>query len=284
LCLVIAYLFFKDSYPVSPLSKISSRTSMDYAGAGISKTGSYLNATESLPVPQNQTVPTANVKDRLVIKESNLSLLVSKVVDTQKKILQKTVEVGGYMVSANLSNPQDTATSTITIRIPAKKLESMLEYLRGVSVKVISENLQGEDVTDQYTDLKAQLDTLNKTKMKFEQIMDKAILVEDILNVQREIISLQSQIDSIKGQQLYYEKSAEMAKVTIYLSTDELNLPYAPSDAWRPGVIFKQAVRSLLEALRNLGSAIIWIAVYAVIWLPILLIIIFLRKRRRTSP
>jgi hypothetical protein len=257
---------------------------MDYAGAGISKTGSYLNATESLPVPQNQTVPTANVKDRLVIKESNLSLLVSKVVDTQKKILQKTVEVGGYMVSANLSNPQDTATSTITIRIPAKKLESMLEYLRGVSVKVISENLQGEDVTDQYTDLKAQLDTLNKTKMKFEQIMDKAILVEDTLNVQREIISLQSQIDSIKGQQLYYEKSAEMAKVTIYLSTDELNLPYAPSDAWRPGVIFKQAVRSLLEALRNLGSAIIWIAVYAVIWLPILLIIIFLRKRRRTSP
>jgi hypothetical protein len=110
--------------------------------------------------------------------------------------------------------------------------------------------------------------------------MAKAEKIEDLLNVQRELINLQSQIDSLKGQQQYYEKNAEMAKLTIYLSTDELALPYAPSESWRPQVIFKQAVRSLVTSLRKVGTAIIWLAVYSVVWIPVGVgIYIFYRKK-----
>ncbi len=187
------------------------------------------------------------------------------------------------MVSVELSNPQDAATATVIVRVPAKTLDQALDYVRSVSAKVISENLQGYDVTDEYTDLQARLDTLNKTKIKFEQIMDRALLIPDILEVQRELISLQSQIDSIKGQQQYYEKNAEMSKITIYLSTDELSLPYAPSESWKPQAIFKQVTRSLIGALRSIGTLVIWIVVYSIIWVPALLIIIFIRRKKRMT-
>ena len=144
---------------------------------------------------------------------------------------------------------------------------------------MVSENLTGEDVTDQFVDIDARLATLYRTKAKFEEILDKAVKVEDLLNVQRELINLQTQIDSLKGQQLYLEKSAAMAKITIYLSTDELALPYAPSEAWRPTVILKLAVRSLVGNLRNFGSALIWIGVYSVVWVPILIVLFIIRKR-----
>ncbi len=74
-----------------------------------------------------------------------------------------------------------------------------------------------------------------------------------------------------------------MAKVTIYLSTDEMALPYAPSNAWRPAVIFKLAVRSLIGSLRSLASVLIWIVVYSVIWLPILIAILLLRKKIKSD-
>jgi len=229
--------------------------------------------------PQQEAPPTTDVSTRLVVNDSYLSLLVNNVEETQSKIIDTAKSLGGYMVESNLANPQDNATSTVVVRVPSANFQAALRSFRGFSVKVITENLSGQDVTDQYVDNQARLDTLNKTKAKFEEILQKATAVQDILEVQRELINLQSQIDAIKGQQQYLEKNAEMSKITIYLSTDEFALPYAPSDSWRPGVIFKQAVRSVIAHVRQLGTLVIWLAVYSVVWIPLLLIFLFLKKK-----
>ena len=234
-------------------------------------------------MPPSESAPNANIKNRLVITNSYLSLQVSKVAVVQKQVIKKAEELGGYMVNSSIENPSDVASATVTVRIPSKQLENALQYYRSLSIKVISENLQGDDVTDQYVDFAAQLKTYEKTKAIFEQMLDKAINVQDILQIQREIINVQVSIDSIKGQMDYLKKNAEMAKITLYLSTDELALPYAPTDTWRPSVIFKQAVRSLVGTVRRIGSLAIWIGVYAIIWVPILLIVLYIRRKRRFS-
>jgi len=230
--------------------------------------------------PPQEAPPTTDVENRLVIKESYLSLLVDNVVNIQKQIIKKAQDLGGYMVNSNLDNPQEAATATVIVRVPSEKLDEALDYFRGLSVKVISENLQGQDVTDQYVDIEARLSTLLKTKAKFEEIMEKATQIQDILSIQQELINLQSQIDAEKGQKQYLEQSAKLAKLTMYLSTDELALPYAPSEAWRPNVIFKQAVRSLIGLLRKVGTALIWLTVYSVIWIPVGLIVFFFYRRK----
>lgn len=229
--------------------------------------------------PANNYPPSPEIKDRLVIQESWVSLLTKNVKETVDKILDYAKSSGGYMVNSSTNNADESPSATVVIRVPESKLRPTLDFLRGIAIKVVSENLTGEDVTDQYVDIEARLSTLNKTKLKFEEILDKAVKVEDILTVQREIINLQSQIDSLKGQQQYLEKSAQMAKITIYLSTDEIALPYAPTETWRPNIIFKLAIRSLIGNLRSLGSALIWMLVYAVIWVPLLLLVFFIRKK-----
>jgi len=229
--------------------------------------------------PANNYPPSPEIKDRLVIQESWVSLLTKNVKETVDKILDYAKSSGGYMVNSSTNNADESPSATVVIRVPESKLRPTLDFLRGIAIKVVSENLTGEDVTDQYVDIEARLSTLNKTKLKFEEILDKAVKVEDILTVQREIINLQSQIDSLKGQQQYLEKSAQMAKITIYLSTDEIALPYAPTETWRPNIIFKLAIRSLIGNLRSLGSVLIWMLVYAVIWVPLLLLVFFIRKK-----
>ena len=280
LLLIILFLIFKDQRRFIPLfqnrdfqqSKIgmSTEQSLPIAGrGGVSDLSIY-----------PETPPVTGITDRKVVSESYLSLLVNNVVETQKKIISTAQSLGGYMVSSDLQNPQDAPTATVIVRVPSTKLNTTLEKLHGFAVKVVSENLQGTDVTDEYVDNEARLATLEKTKTKFEQILDQAVKIEDILNVQREIINLQAQIDAIKGQQKYLEQTAKLAKITVYLSTDELALPYAPSEAWRPKVIFKQAVRSMVGCLRKFATAVIWFLVYSVIWVPILLIVLFVKKRR----
>ena len=169
--------------------------------------------------------------------------------------------------------------------MPTNKLDEALAFIRSLSIKVTSENLVGTDVTDEYIDIEGRLATLRKTQARFEEILDKAISVQDILTVQRELISLQDQIDTLIGQKESIENNAKLTKITVYLSTDELALPYAPDKAFRPNIVFKLAVRSLLSSLRSGAQAAIWIGVYSVIWAPIVLGFIAykrLRKKQKT--
>lgn len=261
----------------SPLYK--SVNSLPSVGGGFGEVAD-LKMTGSTGLPSYEAAPAPNVKDRLVVKNSTLSLLVNEVANVQKQIIQKTESLGGYMVDSNLNSPEGIKSGNVTVRIPAKKLEEALDFFRSLSIRVVSENLTGYDVTDQYVDIQARLEILNKTKAKFEEILNKAATVSEMMEVQRSLISLQDQIDSLKGQEDYLVKNADNARITVYLSTDELSLPYAPSQPWRPTVIFKQAVRSLVGALRGLGTLMIWIVVFSVIWLPTLIIYLLWRKRR----
>jgi len=236
-----------------------------------------------IPLSSGEYAPTTQ-KNRLVVQESSLSLVVKNVRETSDQIVNYAKQNEGFMVSQSLSNPEEAPFATISVRIPSPKLPQVLTYYRELAIKVSSENLLGTDVTDEYVDIDARLATLNKTKAKFEEIMGKATTVQDILNVQRELISLQDQIDALKGRQDFLTKTAQLAKVTVYLSTDEFSLPYAPSDTFRPEVIFKKAVRSLVSTLRGLAENLMWIAVFSVIWVPVLVIgiIIYRWYQRRT--
>lgn len=246
---------------------------------GLPTSGGGINSPNLIYPGQSESPPTTDIANRMVVRESTLSLLVKDVTQTQSQIIKIAQNLGGYMVSTDLSNPQDAPSSTVVLRIPAKDMDNALKMFKDLSVKIVSESLSGEDVTDQYVDNQSRLDTLLRTKAKFDDMLTKASTVQDTLNVQREIINLQAQIDSVKGSQQYLEKTSQMAKLTIYLSTDEIALPYAPSQTWRPDVIFKLAVRSMIETARNIGSLIIWLGVYSVIWVPILVIYIIYRKK-----
>jgi hypothetical protein len=247
---------------------------------------SNLSLPSSYSLPRQDYTPQADVEERLVIQESSLSLLVSDVVDARNKILDFAKKAGGYMVTSSTSNPQDAPTATIVIRVPADKLQEALDYFHSLSIKVVSENLVGRDVTDQYVDIDTRIATYEKTKARFEAILEQATEISDITNLTQQIISMQNQIDSLKGQQDALEKKAQLAKLTIYLSTDEIALPYAPSETFRPTVIFKLAVRSLVGFLRNLAKLAIWVGVYSVVWVPALVIYIFIRKwlKKRKIP
>ena len=232
------------------------------------------------PIP-NQETPPSESSDRMVVTQTNLSLVVDDVRQTAEAIIQKTETVGGFMVSRSLSQPEEAPYGYLSLRVPSEKVEEVIGHFRGLAVKVVSEQVSASDVTDQYEDIGKKLATLEQTKGRLEEIMNQATEINDILSAQREIISLQNQIDSLVGRQEYLEKTAQLSLITIHLSTDELALPYQPSETFRPLVTLKQAVRSLILTLRGLAKSLIWLGVYGAIWAPIVLVIILFKHFRK---
>ncbi len=283
LLLVIAYLLLNQNNP-SPLlqnsvSKSSigrSAVSLDYAGEKM------VSSIAPLPEAGGGYAP-VDSDIRKVITRTNLSMLVKDVPETVTKIETIVKTNQGFMVDTSLTLPEGAASGHLSLRVPEANRATTVAEIKKLGVKVTSENVSGNDVTDQYVDLEARLLTLNATKAKFEAILNSAIKVSDILEVQRELISLQSQIDNLKGQQQYLDQSANLSLITLNLSTDELALPYAPDEAWRPALIFKEAVRSLIGIARQIGNLFIWLAVFSPIWLILLAVYLILKRRRPTK-
>lgn len=285
LILIVLYLLWRTLNPgVIPLGTNFSRnyaTDMMAESGGLAMGAPEMMKSSSLsilPPYEPDTAPQAGIDDRLVVRESNLSLVVNNVRQTVDQIISQANQIGGYMVSSSLNQPEEAPFATVIVRVPSERLGEVLEAYRGLAIKVTSENLTGTDVTDQYIDINTRLERLRATQSKIQQLLNQAVEFEDILRANQEIINLQNQIDNLIGQQKYLEQTAQLARLTIYLSTDELALPYAPTDTFRPAVIFKLAVRSLVQTFRSLLEFAIWAGVYSAIWLPALVILYFTRR------
>lgn len=233
---------------------------------------------------QNQSPPTTDVpaEKRLVIKNGSMAIVVTDVKESLRQIQEAAEAKGGYVVDSTLSYPTEQAYGSITVRIPADKLDDVMIRVRNLALKVSSEQSKADDVTDEYVDLSSRLKNLQATEAQFLEIMKKAGTVEETLQVQSELSNVRGEIEQTKGRMDYYEKSAAMALLQVNVALDEGSLPltYAPEQQWHPAIVFKRATRSMLGNLRSLGNAAIWLGVYAIIWVPVLLLVIWYRRRR----
>lgn len=240
---------------------------------GIGRTTSYY--------PMQEATPQMDITDRKVVVTSQMSILSKDVRDTIDKIQKDAVSIGGYMVDKNISTPRvkGSESGSITVRIPLSARDDFVNFLRGVGLKVVNEKIQASDVTDEYVDIEDRLKTLRSVKAKYEEIMAETENVDEILRVQQKIFQVQDQIDSLTGQLNRFDATSKSTLITVYVSTDELALPFTPDQPWRPDIVFKLAVRSLLTTLQKLGTLLIWVAVYAVIIVPVIVIIKYIKKK-----
>lgn len=279
--LIFLYLFvFGGNRRPIPLLENSFKSNSTGGFVGdVAMTGEMMAPSRS--AVYEDAAPQPDITDRKVVTTSSLSLLVEDVRKAMDGIQTEVENLGGYIVNTNVNTPEGIERGAITVRVPAEELKGFLATLREESVKVVYENISGRDVTDQYVDIESKLLTLEKNKIRFEQIMDEAKDVDQILKVQQQVFNLQNQIDGLKGQLKYMDATSETSLVTINLSTDEIALPYAPEQPWRPSVVLKLAVRSMIGTVRGIGSKAIWVGVYSVVWIPALIIFVIVRKMYR---
>lgn len=228
----------------------------------------------------DQLAPSA---ERLVIKNAALSIAVDDPLKTMDTISDLAESMGGFVVSAEmyqqpLSNGVKVPQVQITIRVPAERLNEALDLIKAeTDLPIINENLTSQDVTAEYTDLNSRLTNLEATEQQLQQIMDDANRTEDVLAVYAQLVSIREQIEVIKGQMLYYERSAALSSISVQLLANAAVQPITIA-GWQPKGVAKEALQSLINTLQSLGDfgirlVILYIPTLLLIFGPIALVI-----------
>ena len=232
-------------------------------------------------------------QDRLVIRNANLTLVVTDPTASVEAITKMAEDMGGFVVSSYLyetaygTGDLTTTQGTITVRVPADQLDMALDSIKAGAIEVRSENISGEDVTQQYVDLESRLRNLEAAEEQLQEIMGSATTTEDVMMVYNQLVQVRGEIESVKGQMQYFEQSARLSAITIELIPDAAAQPLQIA-GWRPEGTAKAAVEALIQALQFIAEAGIWAVICVlpiglILGVPAYFIIRAIRRRRKAA-
>jgi len=247
-------------------------------------------SSESAPMPPAAQAPAAEMGGsgsgavggagaadvpRLVIKNATLDLIVDDPAAAMDTIGGMAEGMGGFIVTANLQQTQNDngkkiPYATITVRVPSDQLDDALSQIRSLSNQPPqNERVESQDVTAEYTDQQSRLRNLEATDVKLNSIMEEATTTEDVLSVYNRLVEVREQIEVTKGQIQYYENSARLSSIQVYLTATASVQPLTVG-GWQPVGVARDALQALINTTKFLGEAAIWIIIY---FLPVALIL-----------
>jgi len=203
-------------------------------------------ASEPLKVPSlpSAVIKTGNV--RLRVDHGQFGRTVHAVRDVAQRF-------GGYPTRSTTSGSK-IHDGTMTIRVPARSFNDALNALEAVAhVHVSAESVTGQDVSQEFVDLRARLVNLEAQEKVLLRLMDQAQTIADSIRVENYLQNVEFQIEDVQGRIFYLQNRTSMSTITIALH-EAGKKPAPPQHA---SAIWKAGERSLGAAMAVVTSVIV---------------------------
>jgi hypothetical protein len=223
------------------------------------------------------SIPTE--QERMIVRTGDMSLVVEDISQTIEDITQMSLAFGGYVVSSYIQGEEEEMRGWISFRVPDDKFETALAQLRDMAVRVEAEQTYSQDVTEEYIDLQARLGNAEATEQQYLALLDKAVDVEDILDIYDYLSRIRQEIEQLKGRIQYLEKTTSTSLISVSLEPEKAVV----GAGWSALEVLKAAARGLVTAGKVLGTIAIWLLIFIPIWGTILGIILWQRHKKKKA-
>ncbi|MBO4377083.1 MAG: DUF4349 domain-containing protein [Lachnospiraceae bacterium] len=250
-----------------------------YAGEAYTEEAMAADGKVAVDANTDVEVNESNTSNRKLIKTVNMSVETKEFDNLVSGIEEQVASTGGYVESSDISNynyysNRDAVRhASYTVRIPADKLDSFLERVKGFS-NVTSINQDVRDVTLSYTDLEAHKKSLQTEHDRLIDLLDKADTMEDILTIEERLAEVRYSLESMESQLRVMDNQVVYSTVYIDISEVKLLTVVDPeTDGQRMVRRFWENIYSIGRGFKELGINIVIALPYLVLWAVIILII-----------
>jgi hypothetical protein len=157
-------------------------------------------------------------QERMVIKSATLVVRVRDVSLAFVRAIQLAETNGGYIQTSTQSQ-EEGDRADITIRVPPHGFLPLIASLEALGVPS-SKTISGEDVTQEYYDLSAELENQMEVRGRLFQLLKQAAKVTDAIAVEEQLERIGANVNRIKGRMKYLETMTGMSTVSLSLYSD----------------------------------------------------------------
>ena len=247
----------------------------------ISKEESAADADISSGLPENRKlIQTVNMQ----VETENLDTVLQQI-DT------RIAELGGYVENSSVENGSAYSgrryrSANITVRIPAKDLDSFIDKV-GQITNIVSSQKRVEDVTLSYVATESRMKALQTEETRLLELMAKAETMDDLLTVEKRLTQVRTELEQVTSALRVFDNQVDYATIHLSISeVKEFTEVTEPETVWeRIGVGFKRSLKGVGNFLEELFVflivAIPYLVLIAVIALGVWLIVHHRRKGKK---
>lgn len=229
---------------------------------------------------------------RMIIQTANLNLDVEKYDEVMQTLKDMVNASGGYIENESTSfrfynsDTDNLKYGYITIRIPALGYQSVKDQIKTLGL-VTMESSNADDITKMYRDTASEIENLKVTETRLREIMEKAVEIKDILEIENELSRVRSTINAYEKQIQDWEALVDMTTISVQLNeVKNLKPVVEPIDDSLFGKAKEGFINSINSIKRSIERFIIWIIAnspFLAILTVLAVIISTIYKKRRSK-
>lgn len=204
-----------------------------------------------------------------------------------EQINGKIAQLGGYMEAQEIYNGSTYNNyryrhASLTVRIPADKLNSFVEHV-GENANIVSSNTATENVTLTYVAIESRITALETEQARLLELLAMAETMEDLLLIESRLTEVRTELEQVNSTLRSYDNRINFS--TIHLDIDEVK---EYTDTSEPETFWDRISAGFVDSLKNVGDGIVDFFVFLIVAIPYLLpfaviavVIIVLVKRSK---
>jgi len=150
--------------------------------------------------------------------EAHLSLLVDDLPRAHEALHRTALARGATITSDVVDESGSPRHAALTLRVPAQASHDFIAALDGIG-SVTARQVTAKDIGHEFHDNEIALHNMERTLARYEEILQQAHSVEEILKIEAELSRIRGEIDRLKGDLRYMSDRA--ARATVYVTLNE---------------------------------------------------------------
>ena len=186
---------------------------------------------------------------------------------------------GGFISSQHRSNTPYKLEAELVLRLPSTGLQPLLEVLPNLVERIDYQNLDSENVTEEWIDLESRLRTKREVRDRYiELLRNRAQEVEDILSAEEKIREVTEEIEAREGRLRYLRDQVSLS--TLRLTLYQTQAYRDTGEAYERGFWSRTGSAFVFGWELVQGLVIGLIGVWPIVVLLVVLVALWRRRRR----
>ena len=227
---------------------------------------------------------------RAVIRTASMHIRARDTAEVAEEVVVIAETAGGYVAGTDLTRDAEGVVSgSFTFRVPTGALTPTLDAFDELADAVLERRLDEVDVTNQLTDLDAELENLEAYEAQLREVLAEVRGTgedtEALLLVFEQINQVRSRIDQVNAHRTVLVDQVALSTIYLRLSPTASTGPVT-DPGWAPAETAREALTTTMRALTSLADAVIRIGLtilplVLIVASPLLVVAWFLHRRWR---
>ncbi len=240
------------------------------------------NSSDVGEIDASNPVEVAQPAKQFIIRSADIKMMVPDVMKATSDIEKILSKYNGLISDSKLETLSNSFSNKLTLRVPVINFDKTINEITPLAEYIDYRNVVSEDVTKNYVDTEVRLKNKREVEKRFIEVLrNQAKTVRDILEVERQLNEIRTEIESA-------ESYLNSLKDKVSLSTITVEVYQTVNYQKPPNTYNKSVFTDMREALSSGWYGILSLFIFALHLWPLIFIIAtalsvvyFLKWRKR---